>query len=169
MSLTVALITVSDRAAAGAREDLTGPALAERVGAGGHRVVHAVVVPDDPGPLAQLLASLADGGVVAPPPDVVVSAGGTGIGPRDRAPEALAQAAERQVPGIGELVRAASRERVPTASLSRAAAGVRARTLLVALPGSPGGAVDAWEAIAPVLVHAQHQLRGGDHRPGGGA
>ena len=159
----MALITVSDRAARGEREDRTGPALAEHVAAAGHEIVHRAVVSDDEDALAALLASLADGTVVAPPPDLVLSAGGTGLGPRDRAPEALTRIAERLVPGIGEAVRADSRPRIATAALSRALAGTRGRTLVVALPGSPGGAVDGWEVVAQVAVHVRDQLHGGDH------
>lgn len=161
--LSAAVVTVSDRCAAGLREDRTGPALAVRIAAAGHRVAHAAVVPDDAGSLAALVGRLADGAVCGPV-DVVLAAGGTGIGPRDRTPEALAAAWERPVPGIGERVRAASADRVPAASLSRACAGVRGRSLLVALPGSVGGACDGWDAIAGILEHARDQLHGGDHR-----
>jgi molybdenum cofactor synthesis domain-containing protein len=159
----VALITVSDRSARGEREDRTGPRLAAAVEDAGHEVVHRGVVPDDEDGLANLLAGLADGTVVDPPPDLVITAGGTGVAPRDRAPEALARAAERLVPGIGEAIRAEGRPRVPTAALSRALAGVRGRTLLVALPGSPGGAVDGWTVVAPLAGHVRDQLHGGDH------
>lgn len=157
------MVTVSDRSAAGRREDRTGPALAAAVEAAGHAVVHRAVVSDDEGPLADLLRALSDGAVVAPAPDMVLTAGGTGLAPRDRAPEALARAAERLVPGIGEAIRADGRPRIPTASLSRAVAGVRGRTLLVALPGSTGGALDGWAVLAPLAAHVRDQLHGGDH------
>lgn len=161
--MRVALITVSDRSARGEREDRTGPTLAEAVAADGAQVVHRAVVSDDEDGLVELLSALADGRVVDPPPDVVISAGGTGIAPRDRAPEALERVAQRLVPGIGEALRAAGRERVPTAALSRSAAGVRGRTLLVALPGSPGGARDGWAVLAPLVAHVRDQLHGADH------
>jgi molybdenum cofactor synthesis domain-containing protein len=159
----VALITVSDRSARGEREDRTGPRLATAVEAAGHVVVHRGVVSDDEDALVSLLVALADGDMVDPPPDLVITAGGTGVAPRDRAPEALTRAAERLVPGIGEAIRAESRPLVPTAALSRALAGVRGRTLLVALPGSPGGASDGWAVVAPLAGHVRDQLHGGDH------
>lgn len=122
------------------------------------------VVPDGEEALTALLVELAGGGDV----DVVITTGGTGISPTDRTPEATAAASERLVPGIAEAVRAASLGATPHAMLSRATAGVRGRTLLVNLPGSPGGAADAWTVVAPVLPHAISQLRGGDHpRPEG--
>ncbi|MBM3665696.1 MAG: MogA/MoaB family molybdenum cofactor biosynthesis protein, partial [Actinobacteria bacterium] len=107
-----------------------------------------VVVPDDEQALVALIEDLA---------------GGTGIAPRDRTPEAVEATCERMVPGIGEASRAASRDDIPGASLSRALGGVRGTTIVVALPGSPGGAEDAWDAIAPFVAHAVDQLRGRDH------
>jgi len=113
----VAVVTVSDRSARGEREDRSGPVLAEAVSAAGHEVVRREVVPDDPGGLETLLRELADG---AEAPDLVLTSGGTGLGPRDRTPEATAAACERMVPGIAEAVRARSLAVTPHAMLSRA-------------------------------------------------
>ena len=159
-ALRVAVVTVSDRSARGEREDRSGPALAEAAEADGARVVRREVVPDDPEALTALLAALCD---AADAPDLVVTTGGTGLGPRDRTPEATAAACERLVPGIAETLRARSLAVTPHAMLSRAVAGVRGRTLVVNLPGSPGGARDGWAVIAPIAAHAASQLRGGDH------
>ena len=158
----MAVITVSDRSARGEREDRSGPVLAEAVAAAGHEVVHRAVVPDDPEALADLLRELADG---APAPDLVLTTGGTGVGPRDATPEATAAACERLVPGIAEAIRARSLAVTPHAMLSRGVAGARGRTLIVNLPGSPGGARDGWEVLAPVAAHACAQLAGADHVP----
>jgi len=154
----VAVVTVSDRSARGERPDASGPRLAELVAGAGHDVVRREVVPDDPQALTALLLRLAGEGV-----DLVVTSGGTGIGPRDRTPEATTRACERLLPGIAEAVRAASLAATPHAMLSRAVAGVAGRTLIVNLPGSPGGAGDGWAVIAPVVEHAVAQLAGGDH------
>ncbi len=160
MTLRVAIVTVSDRAAAGAREDRSGPALAEAVAAGDAEVVRRDVVPDDPERLAGLIADLCDDPGA---PDLLLTTGGTGIGPRDRTPEATMRVCERLVPGIAEALRARSLEVTPHAVLSRGVAGVRGRTLVVNLPGSPGGARDGWAVVGPVAAHAAAQLRGGDH------
>lgn len=162
-ALRVAVITVSDRSARGEREDRSGPVLAEAAAAAGHEVVHRAVVPDDREALAALLAALADGGVVSPAPDLVLTTGGTGVGPRDLTPEATAAACRRLVPGIAEAIRARSLAATPHAMLSRGVAGARGRTLIVNLPGSPGGARDGWEVLAPVAAHACAQLAGADH------
>ncbi|MDX6556537.1 MAG: hypothetical protein QOD86_2732 [Miltoncostaeaceae bacterium] len=158
----MAVITVSDRSARGERADLSGPALAAEVAASGHEVVHRAVVPDDPAGLAALLRELADGGSA----DLVLTTGGTGVGPRDATPEATSAACERMVPGIAEAIRARSLEVTPHAMLSRGVAGARGRTLIVNLPGSPGGARDGWAVLAPVAAHACAQLAGADHLPG---
>ena len=154
----MAVVTVSDRSARGERPDASGPRLAELVAGAGHEVVRREVVPDDPQALTALLLRLAGEGV-----DLVVTSGGTGIGPRDRTPEATTRACDRLLPGIAEAVRAASLAATPHAMLSRAVAGVAGRTLIVNLPGSPGGAGDGWAVIAPVVEHAVAQLAGGDH------
>jgi molybdenum cofactor synthesis domain-containing protein len=158
--LRVAVVTVSDRSARGEREDRSGPALAGAAEAGGAEVVRRELVPDDPDALAALLAAICD----APDaPDLVLTTGGTGLGPRDRTPEATAAVCERLVPGIPEALRADALRVTPHGVLSRGVAGVRGRTLLVNLPGSTGGARDGWAVIAPVAAHAAAQLRGGDH------
>ena len=154
----MAVVTVSDRSARGERPDASGPRLAELVAGAGHEVVRREMVPDDPQALTALLLRLAGEGI-----DLVLTSGGTGIGPRDRTPEATTRACERLLPGIAEAVRAASLAATPHAMLSRAVAGVAGRTLIVNLPGSPGGAGDGWAVIAPVVEHAVAQLAGGDH------
>jgi molybdopterin adenylyltransferase len=159
-ALRVVVITVSDRSAAGEREDRSGPVLVEAVEASGAEVVRRDVVPDDPHGLATLLQTLCD----APAsPDLILTTGGTGVGPRDCTPEATRAACQRMVPGIAETLRARSLAVTPHAMLSRGEAGVRGTTLIVNLPGSPGGARDGWEVVAPVAAHAASQLRGGDH------
>ncbi|MGD9570549.1 MAG: molybdenum cofactor biosynthesis protein B [Thermoleophilia bacterium] len=160
MTLRVAVVTVSDRAARGEREDASGPGLAAAVEASGHAVVRRDLLPDELEALAELLADVCDDPEA---PDLVLTTGGTGLGPRDRTPEATTRACERLVPGIAETLRARSLAVTPHAMLSRGVAGVRGRTLVVNLPGSPGGARDGWEVLAPVAAHAVAQIRGGDH------
>jgi len=150
---------VSTRAAAGVYEDRSGDLLDTLVRDAGHRVDRREVVPDDPDALADLLRALADGGGL----DLILTTGGTGISPTDRTPEATATACDRTVPGIAEAIRAASMAATPHAMLSRAAAGVRGATLIVNLPGSPGGAGDGWAVVASVVAHAVAQIAGGDH------
>ena len=162
-ALRVVVITVSDRSAAGEREDRSGPVLAELVEGSGAEVVRRDVVPDDQHGLTTLLQSLCDSPT---PPDLILTTGGTGLGPRDRTPEATRAACQRLVPGIAETLRARSLGVTPHAMLSRAEAGVRGTTLIVNLPGSPGGARDGWEVVAAVAAHAASQLRGGDHPSG---
>lgn len=160
MSVRVAVVTVSDRAARGEREDASGPALGEAVAASGDVVVRRELVADEPVALEAILRAICDAG---DGPDVIVTTGGTGLGPRDRTPETTAAFCDRLIPGIAEALRAASLAVTPHAMLSRGVAGVRGTTLVVNLPGSPGGARDGWAVIAPVVAHAAAQLRGGDH------
>ena len=160
MTLRVAVVTVSDRSFRGERPDTSGPALADAVTAGGADVVRRELVPDDPDGLAALLGAICDGPGA---PDLVLTTGGTGIGPRDRTPEATVAACERLVPGIPEALRAQSLAVTPHGMLSRGVAGIRGTTLIVNLPGSTGGARDGWEVVAPIAGHAASQLRGGDH------
>ncbi len=156
-------MTVSTRAAAGVYADRSGDLLADAVTTAGHSLTRREVVPDDPHALTALLVALADGAV-----DLIITSGGTGISPTDRTPEATRDACERLVPGIAEAIRATSLPHVPGAMLSRGVAGIRGQTLIVNLPGSPGGASDGWAVVAPVVEHAATQLRGGDHPAGAG-
>jgi molybdopterin adenylyltransferase len=157
--MRVALVTVSDSAATGARPDKSGPALSERCRSLGWDVVSAEVLSDDRGKLEERLAALAD----ADSADLIVTTGGTGVGPRDTTPEATATVCEKLVPGLGELMRERGRQANLRAVLSRAAAGVRARALIVNLPGSPRGAVESLDAVAELLPHAVEVLRGARH------
>lgn len=159
-ALRVAVVTVSDRSFRGEREDRSGPALARAAEEGGAQVVRRELVPDDPDALAALLIAMCDAPGAS---DLVLTTGGTGLGPRDRTPEATAAVCERLVPGIPEALRADSLRVTPHGMLSRGVAGVRGRTLVVNLPGSTGGARDGWRVVAPVAAHAVSQLRGGDH------
>jgi molybdenum cofactor biosynthesis protein B len=153
------VITVSDRSSAGERPDLSGPLAAELLAALGFDVGPVVVVPDVVADVEAALTAAVGAGA-----DLVVTTGGTGIAPRDVTPEATARVLDTVVPGIAEAIRAYSREAVPTSALSRGTAGLSGRTLLVNLPGSPGGVRDGVAVLATVVGHALAQLRGaGDH------
>lgn len=151
------VVTVSNRAAAGVYEDSAGPLIVEGLAGAGFEVDGPRVVPDGE-PVAEALAE-----AVAAAYDVVVTTGGTGVTPTDRTPEMTRQVIDYEVPGIAEAIRAEGRAKVPTAVLSRGVSGVAGRTLVVNLPGSPGGVKDGMGVLVPVLVHAVDQMHGGDH------
>jgi len=158
-----AVITVSDRAAAGEREDLSGPAIIAALAAAGYGAT-VTVVPDGQLSVASALrAALADGA------RLVVTTGGTGVGPRDRTPDATREFIDRELPGVAELLRAKGRTHSAHAALSRGLAGVTAATdtrpaaLVVNLPGSPKAAREGMDVLLPLVPHILDQLDGGDH------
>lgn len=155
--IRVGILTVSDRSARGEREDLGGPAVAAAVLARlpGASTAERAVVADDRAAITARLVEWAD----ALGLDLVLTTGGTGFAPRDVTPEATLDAIERLAPGLAETMRADSLRVTPHAMLSRAVAGIRGRTLIVNLPGSPKGAVENLASIASVLPHAIELLR----------
>ncbi|MDI6894403.1 MAG: MogA/MoaB family molybdenum cofactor biosynthesis protein [Bacillota bacterium] len=150
------ILTASDSAYRGERQDESGPVIAAILEKAGMEIVHQKVLPDDKGALAVELKYMADGLGL----DVVLTTGGTGLGPRDRTPEATRAVIDREVPGIAEAVRAAGLRKTPHAMLSRAVAGVRGSTLIVNLPGSPRAAQENLEVLMPALGHAVELLQG---------
>ncbi len=157
--MRVAVVTVSDSVARGERRDGSGPALSERCRALGWQVLSYEALSDDRDALEKRLASLADLDSI----DVVLTTGGTGIGPRDTTPEATAAVCHKLLPGLGELMREKGSQKNPRAVLSRAVAGVCKNALIVNLPGSPRGAVESLDAVAELLPHAVEVLRGASH------
>jgi molybdopterin adenylyltransferase len=162
---TVLVLTVSDRGAAGDREDVTGLALADRLAELGFAVERGIV-PDEQ---ALIEAALIEGAARHP---LVVTAGGTGLTPRDVTPQATLAVVDYEVPGFAEAMRADGRTKAPMAILSRAVVGVCGRSLIVNLPGSPRGALQSLASLEPVLAHALETLGGPfdhDGRPEPGA
>jgi molybdenum cofactor synthesis domain-containing protein len=144
-----AVVTVSDKGAAGEREDRSGAVVREVLEAAGIEVARQEIVPDDREALADLLRELCDGGS-----NLVVTTGGTGLSPRDVTPEATLAVIEREVPGMAEVMRAESLKVTPHAMISRAVCGLRGATLVINLPGSPAGARECLEVVMPAVPHA---------------
>lgn len=157
--MRVAVLTISDSVSRGEREDLSGPAVVAFCRGLGWEIVATLHISDDLTGIRDRLRELADSGRH----DLILTTGGTGIGPRDNAPEATQEAAERAIPGIAEEMRRKGLEKTPTAVLSRAIAAIRGKTLIVNLPGSPKGATESIEAVAHLLPHAVRVLHGARH------
>jgi molybdenum cofactor synthesis domain-containing protein len=168
--MKVALLTVSDRAAAGEREDQSGPTLRSIIERQGWSVVEEQIVPDDPARIKAKLIIWADEKAA----DLILTTGGTGFSPRDHTPEATIDVCDRMAPGLAEAMRSASLKITSHAMLSRAVAGIRDSTLIINLPGSPKGAKENLEVVLPALSHAVQLLKDpenaekGHRSPGGG-
>jgi molybdopterin adenylyltransferase len=154
--IRTAILTLSDKGAAGLRQDESGAVLREMITALGAEIVFAELLPDEQDAIARKLAQWADSGSI----DLILTTGGTGVAPRDVTPEATKAVIEREVPGMAEAMRQESLKKTPRAMISRAVAGIRGRTLIVNLPGSPRGARENLAVLLPALPHAIEKIKG---------
>ena len=156
MTIAAAVLTISDSAASGAREDVSGPKLRERLTGLGWAIAAHDVVPDEISIIAARVGAFA----ALEPVSLVVTTGGTGVSARDVTPEAVRPILEREIPGFGELMRSEGLKKTPLAPLSRSFAGTVGTTLILCLPGSPKGAVESLDAVAHLIPHVAALLRG---------
>lgn len=155
MTLRFGILTLSDRSSRGERADSSGPALAHLIRAEGWSVAKQSLLPDEESAIREILINWADSTEL----DVILTTGGTGFSQRDVTPEATRAIIEREAPGLSEAMRAASLKITPHAMLSRIVTGIRKKTLIINLPGSPKGAVENLQVILPVLSHAVQLLQ----------
>lgn len=155
MTIRFGILTLSDRSSRGERADASGPVLAALIEAEGWSVARQSILPDEESAIREILVEWSDHGEV----DVILTTGGTGFSPRDVTPEATRAVIDREAPGLAEAMRAASLKITPHAMLSRIVTGLRKRTLIVNLPGSPKGAAENLQVILPVIPHAVQLLR----------
>lgn len=156
IKIKIAILTISDKGAAGQREDLSGPAIKEMLASLNAEIVATEIIPDERILIAERLMHYADKTCC----DLILTTGGTGFSPRDVTPEATLEVIDRLVPGIPEAMRAASLDKTPMAMISRAAAGIRGKTLIINLPGSVKAVRENLAVILPVLPHTIDILRG---------
>jgi len=155
VTIRFGILTLSDRSSRGERADLSGPALARLIQAENWSVIKEALLPDNESAIRQTLTEWADSGEM----DVILTTGGTGFAPRDVTPEATRAVIDREAPGLAEAMRAASLKITPHAMLSRIVTGIRKKTIIVNLPGSPKGATENLQAIISVIPHAVQLLR----------
>lgn len=155
MTIRFGILTISDRSSRGEREDASGPALASFLQAENCPVVKQQILPDDESAIRKALIEWVDNEKI----DIILTTGGTGFAPRDITPEATRAVIQREAPGLAEIMRAESLKKTKHAMLSRAIAGIRERTLIINLPGSPKGAVENLQTIFPILSHAVQLLQ----------
>jgi molybdopterin adenylyltransferase len=159
--MRISVLTISDSVAAGKAEDHSGPSVIARCRELDWRIVSSAIRPDDRAAIEIFLKEAADSNDA----DVILTTGGTGLGPRDVTPEATAAVIERMIPGFSEQMRAAGAQKTPRAVLSRGVAGIRGKAIIINLPGSPRGAVESLDVIADLLPHAVSIIHGARHEP----
>lgn len=150
------IITVSDKGSQGKREDLSGPAIAEMLAGAAISVAKTLIIPDEVDKIAKSLIQFADFENL----DLILTTGGTGVSPRDLTPDATLQVLDKEIPGMAEAMRYASMKITPHGMISRAVAGIRGRSLIINLPGSPKAAVENLTVVLPALVHTIEKIQG---------
>ncbi len=156
--IRAAVLTISDRCAMGAQQDLSGPTAVQMLSDAGIKVTQTAILADDRQQITDRLRELVDTGV-----DLIITTGGTGLGPRDVTPEATLDVIERLVPGLVEATRAEGFKKTPNAILSRGYAGLCKQILIINLPGSVTAVKECLEVLIPLLPHAVHMMQGGGH------
>lgn len=159
MSIKIAILTISDKCSEGTRADLSGQVIEDMLPQAMFEVCEKTIVPDDFRTIVGALRDFSD----AKRMDIVITTGGTGLGPRDVTPEATATVCDRMVPGLSEILRYESFRKTPNAVLSRGLSGMREKTLIINLPGSPKAVRECLEIILNILPHAVEMMRGGGH------